>query len=119
MKMKKKAKFSNVHSLEDIRDLKLRLNKKIRVTEKSISDKTDIIGYLFNIKEIKGGLNDENGDKQGIAGYLIKLGIKYVMELLQKKSTSKSVKRFLFYSALAGVSAFAVYKFMEKRKNKT
>ncbi|HUX95754.1 MAG TPA: hypothetical protein VMV47_08475 [Bacteroidales bacterium] len=121
MKMKKKRRttFRNVHSLEDIQKLKLRLDKRLKVTEKSISEKTDIASLLFSTKKIQSGLSDEEVEKLGIAGYLLPLGIKYVIGQMQKKPNSKFIKRLLIYSALASVSAYMVYQFIDKRKNKT
>ena len=85
----------------------------------SISEKTDIAGLLFSTKKTEGGFTDEEGEKHDIAGYLIPLGIKYFITQMKKKSNSKSVKRLLVYSALAGVSAFVVYQFLNKREKDT
>jgi len=119
MKKKRRTTFRNVHSLEDIQKLKLRLDKRLKVTEKSISEKTDIASLLFSTKKIQSGLSDEEVEKLGIAGYLLPLGIKYVIGQMQKKPNSKFIKRLLIYSALASVSAYMVYQFIDKRKNKT
>ena len=114
----KKMIFSNIHSLEDIHKLKLRLEKKLSVTEKSISDKTDVAKLLFSTNKGVSSFIGEKDSKLVIIGYLLPLGIKFLLKLIQNDPDRKLFKRLLIYSALGSVTALLVYQYLGNRKTK-
>jgi len=111
--------FSNIHSLEDIRKRKLRLQQKLNTTEKSISDKTDITKLLFNSNERLSGLFGEKDKTSEILGYLLPLGIKYLFRQIQNNPGKKPFKRVLIYSVFGSLTALMVYQYFKKRKEKS
>lgn len=115
----KTAIFSNIHSLEDIRKRKLRLQQKLDITEKSISDKTDITKLLFNSSERLSSLFGEKDKTSEIIGSLLPLGIKYLLRQIRNNPKKKPFKRVLIYSALGSLTAFLVYQYFKKRKEKS
>jgi hypothetical protein len=112
-------KFENIHSLDDIHKVKRHLKKKMRVTEKSISDRTDLAKLLLNDNERLGRFYSEDNRNPEMLGNLLSLGIKHVFKLIKKKSNKKYLRRILIYSAIGSVLAFSVYQFLGKRQDKT
>ncbi len=110
--------FSNIHSLEDIHKRKLRLEKKLSVSEKSISDTTDLAKLLFNTNERLSSFFDEQDTKLQIIGVLLVSGIKNMLKEIQNNPDKKLFKRLLIYSAIGSLSALLVYQFMENRKTR-
>ena len=115
----KKMIFSNIHSLEDIHKRKLRLNKKLSVIEKSISDKTELAKLLFNTNERLNSLFGKKDSKLEVIGYLLPLGIKYILKQIHNNPDRKHFKRLLIYSALGSVSALMIYQYLVNRGKKT
>jgi len=111
--------FRNIHSLEDIKKRKLRLKKKLGVIEKSISDKTDVAKLLFDTKKGLSSLFDEKDSSLEIIASLLPLGIKYLFKNIQNIPGRKYYKSLIIYTALGGVSAFLVYKYLQQRKTDT
>ena len=111
--------YNNIHSLEDIHKRKLRLKKKLSVIEKSISDNTDVAKLLFNTNDGLSSLFAEKDSKLEITGYLLPLGIKYIIKQIQKSLDRKHYKTLIIYTVLGSVSAFLVYQYMKHRETKT
>jgi hypothetical protein len=117
--MMKTKNFNNIRSLDDIQKQKLRLNKKIRLIEKSLTHQTDLAKLFFNPKEGLSSLFGETDSKLGIIGYLLPLGIKYLTSLFKKNPDKKQIKRLITYSAIGSITAFLIYQYMKHRKSKT
>ncbi len=117
--MMKKMKFKDIHSLEDIVKVKRQLKKKVRVTEKSFSDRTDLRTLLLNDNKSSGSLFSEDNWNPEMLWYLLPLGIKRIFTYIQKKSNKKQFKRILKYSAIGSVLAFSAYQILVKRKDET
>jgi hypothetical protein len=115
----KTKNFNNIRTLDDIQKQKLRLNKKIRLIEKSLTHKTDLAKLFFNPKEGLSSLFGETDNNPGIIGYLLPLGIKYVTSLFKKKPDKKRIKRLITYSAMGSITAFLIYQYMKYRKSNT
>jgi len=111
--------YNNIHSLEDIHKQKLRLKKNLKGIEKSISEKTDIVKLLFSTGERKSSLLGEKNNKLGIIGYILPLGIKYILKQIKKNPLKKQYKSLIIYSAIGSVSAFLIYQYLKQRKTKS
>jgi hypothetical protein len=115
----KRTVFSNIQSLEDLHKRKLRLEKKLIVTEKSISEKTDIAKLLINTSKRAGSLSGENDSDLEVLGYLLPLGIKLLLKQIQNNPDKIPLKRLLFYFIVGSIPTLLVYKYMEKSKSKS
>jgi len=111
--------FDDISSLEDIQKRKLRLEKKLRVNEKSISDKTDIINLLFNNKEGFGSFFGEKDSKMAIMENLLPLGVNYILKQIQNNPDKKLLKKLIIYSVFGSLSALLVYQYLKYRKTRT
>jgi len=116
MKMKMKVmKFRNIHSLEDLHRQKVKLKKKLSLTEQSISSKTDIGKLLVSSSDkISGSFSEPNGNIE-ILGALLPIGIKYLTRQIKKNPDKKKVRKLLIYLAIGGAASFMVYKFIRNR----
>ena len=110
----KKTKFKNIHSLEDIREVRLQLKKKVKLTEKSISEKTDLGKILIGALGNKGGTSGDKESYLEALGYLLPAGLKYIIKILKKNTGKKQFKRLLIYSAIGGAIALSVYQVLGK-----
>ena len=110
----KKTKFKNIHSLEDIREARLRLKKKVKLTESYISEKTDLGKILIGAVGKKGSASSDKESYLEAIGYLLPAGFKYVLKTLKKNIGKKQFKRLLIYSAIGGALALTVYQVLGK-----
>ena len=115
----KKTKFKNIHSLEDIHKTRLKLKKKIRLTEKSISRKTDLGKLLIRSLEKKANIPGGMDSSPEVIGYLLPLGLKYVLGLFKRNISKKQFRRLLIFSAIGGALALSVYKIITRKKTDT
>jgi len=104
--------FSNIQSLEDIHKRKLRLEKELKLTEKSISEKTTIVNLLSNVNEKTSRFFGERNNNQELIKYLLPLGLKYVLKIIRNNPDRKLFRRVLIYTALGSVSAILVYQYL-------
>ncbi len=111
--------FNDISSLEDIQKRKLRLEKKLRATEKSISDKTDIFNLLSNNNEGSGSLFDEKDYKMAILANVLPLGITYLLKQIQNNPDKKLLKKLIIYSVFGSLSTLMAYQYLKYRKTRT
>ena len=114
--MKMTTIFKDIHSFEDIQKQKLALEKKLRVTEKSISEKTDLTRILFNNKAGLGRILGEKGGKTELIQNVLPLVINFIQKQIQNNPHMKLIRRVVIYSIFGSVSAFLVYKYLIYRK---
>jgi hypothetical protein len=112
----KKTKYRNLHSLDDIHNARLQLKKKMRLTEKSISKKTDLGKLLLGAFEKTSGIPIDKDSSVELIGYLLPVGLKYVLKLLKKNTGSKKLRRLLIYSAIGGALAITFYQVLAKKQ---
>jgi hypothetical protein len=110
----KTTTFNNIYFLDDIQKRKRRLKKKLRVAEKSIIKEVDFGKSFFSSERRLSSLFDDiEGDStREIIGYLLPLGLKYVLKQIKKSPNKKLYKRLLIYTVLGSLSALMVYKYM-------
>ncbi len=116
-KKMKIMKFRKLQSLDDIHRLKLRLVKKLSVTEKSISEKTDISKLLLNSTKSMGSFFGNKSMNIDGLEYLLPLGVTYITKLIKSKPNRKYLKRLSIYAAIGSVTALFVYQYLGKRKD--
>lgn len=113
------TKFNNIKSLDDIHNHKLRLEKKLRKTENSISEKTDMGKVLLDSTERIGSfLGDKSMVIEGLV-YFLPLGVKYILKLINKNPGKKHKKNLIVYSAIGSVLAFLTYQYLKHRETKS
>lgn len=119
MKKTKKMRFSDIHSIEDIRKQKARLKKKISSAEESIGGKTDIGKLLLNAtSNIKSSFSESDGNIE-ILGDLLPIGMKYLTRQIKKNINKKKFRRFLIYATLGSATAYLAYRFIQNRKDES
>lgn len=112
-----KTKFKNIHSLDDIHKLKLRLGKKLRATENSISTKTELGKLLLDSSENMSDFFSKQSIDIEDLEYLLPLGVKYFLKILKNKPARKQFKRISIYSGIGSILALFLYQYLEKRKD--
>jgi hypothetical protein len=117
--MKKTMKFKNIHSLEDIHKVRLQLEKKMRLTEKSISEKTDLGMLFLDTFEKMGVISSDRARGTEFIDYLLPLGLQYTLSLIKKNTSRKQFRQLLLYSTIGGVLSFFVYHLLGKGKTDT
>jgi hypothetical protein len=110
------TKFRNIRTLDDIQRAKRRLGKKLRVTENSISKKTDLKKLLLDSTESMGSFFGNKNMNIERLEYLLPLGVNYILRLIKSKPTRKQIKRLSIYSGIGSVLALLVYQYLGKRK---
>jgi len=115
----KKSIFDDIHSFEDIQKQRLRLEKKLRDTEKSISEKTDITRLLFKTKKGHSGFDSETDYKTVIIGSVLPLGINLIMKMIRDNLDKKVLRKIIIYSIYGSVSALLVYSYFNYQKTKS
>lgn len=114
----KRPIFDDIHSLKDIQKQKARLEEKLKATEKSFSDKTDITRLIFRARK---GMNRFSGKKDfklEIIESLLPLGIELIVGLMRKKLDKRLAKRLIIYSIYGSVFAFVIYKYLNSQEEK-
>lgn len=115
-KKMKTTKFRNIQSLDDIQKHKLRLGKKLRASEDSISEKTDLGKLLLGSSKSLGSFFDNKIMNVEDLEYLLPLGVKYISKLVKSKPNRKYLKRISIYSAIGSIAALLAYQYLGKRK---
>lgn len=118
-KKMKTMKFKNIRSLDDLHRHKLRLKRKLRVTENSISEKADVGRLLLGSTGSLGSFfGKKNKNIEGLE-YLLPLGVRYINKLLKDKPNRRYYKRLSVYAAIGSIIALFVYQYLGKRKTET
>ena len=115
----KKSIFDDIHSFEDIQKQRLRLEKKLKETEKSISEKTDITRLLFNPKKAHSGFGSGTDYKTVIVESILPLGINLILKVIRDNLDKKLLKKIIIYSIYGSVSALLVYSYLNYQKSAT
>ena len=112
----KKTNFKNIRTLEDIHRARQRLRKKMKMTEKSVSEKTElgklILGAVKGTGEV---LSGKSGGHESL-GYLLPVVLQYVLRFLKKNTGRKQFRRLLIYSAIGGALALSVYRIINRQE---
>ena len=117
--MKKAVKYKNIHNLEDLRKVKLKLEKKIRLTEKSISEKTDFGKLLLGTFQKMGNISSDKINGPEVIGYLFPAALHFILKNLKNDLSKKQIKRLMVYTVIGGLVAFTFYKVLGKRQTDT